>query len=247
MDRLTNARPTPALVVAMVALVAAMSGAAIALPGRSIVSTGDLKNHAVTQEKIARGAVGSKQIIGKSIRGNRLKDGAIRSKQVAADGIDSSNIVDYETSPPVLVNATDGATLAVARAAAPETELLSKGQLTVYAKCLHDTTGVGEVRGEIYARSSADGGVLSGVDQLPTGDANLLNSTTPETDRVLDFESVAAANAASYGNGTGSAATPDGTALRLLDTIGVKQGTLVPTDGVFGDGDVCLFGLDALG
>ncbi len=83
MERSRNARPTPALVVAMVALVAAMSGAAVALPGRSTVSTGDLKNHAATQEKIARGAVGSKQIIGKST------DGVFGDGDVCLFGLDA--------------------------------------------------------------------------------------------------------------------------------------------------------------
>jgi hypothetical protein len=249
MNRLRNLCPSPALLLAMIALVLAMSGAAIAGSGK--VKTNDIKNGAVTKKKLAKGSVGSPQIIGKSIKGNRLKDGAIKSEQVAADGLDSSNIADYKTFPQVRVAATDGATLAAARTAAPETELFTKGQLTVYAKCLHDTSGTGEVRGEIYIRSSADGGVLSGsgvgTGQLPNGDADLLNTTTPETDRIADFESVAAANAGSFGTGSSSAATPDGTSLRLLDTIGVKQGALAPTNGVFGDGNVCLFALDALG
>ena len=52
-------RPTPALIVAMVALVAAMSGAAVALPGKGTVSTNDIKKGAITKKLLAKGAVGS--------------------------------------------------------------------------------------------------------------------------------------------------------------------------------------------
>ena len=41
--------------------------------------------------------------------------------------------------------------------------------------------------------------------------------------------------------------TPDGTSLTALTTIGVKQGTLPAGNGLFGDGNVCLFGLTVFG
>ncbi len=82
MSWISKSRPSPAMIVAMAALVMAMSGAAIALPGKGKVQTNDLQNGSVTKKKIAKGAVGSAQIIGKSIKGNRLKDGG-REEQAA--------------------------------------------------------------------------------------------------------------------------------------------------------------------
>jgi hypothetical protein len=50
-------RPSPAMVVAVIALVAALSGAAVALPGRNSVQSNDIKRHNVKLSDIARGAV----------------------------------------------------------------------------------------------------------------------------------------------------------------------------------------------
>lgn len=258
MNVLRKARPTPALIVAMIALVLALSGAAVALPGKSVVGPSDIKNGAVTQKKIKKGAVRSKQIKGKSIRGNRLrdravtakqiKDATITSRQVATGGLDSSNMSDYEVLGAnnfVRVDATEAATEAAARTAAPETELFSKGQLTVYAKCFRET-GAGVVHGVIYARTTANGALLKGSgaspDALPNGDASLLNTNTPEEQAEVDKQAETNANAGSIGEGEGVLIAPDGTDLHLLTHIAVKQGTLAGGDGAFGAGNVCLFG-----
>jgi hypothetical protein len=50
-------RPSPALVVAVIALMAALGGAAVALPGRNSVTSNDIKRHNVKLSDIARGAV----------------------------------------------------------------------------------------------------------------------------------------------------------------------------------------------
>jgi hypothetical protein len=50
-------RPSPAMVVAVIALVAALGGAAVALPGRNSVRSNDIKRHNVKLSDIARGAV----------------------------------------------------------------------------------------------------------------------------------------------------------------------------------------------
>lgn len=52
-----STRPSPALIVAMVALVAAVSGTAIALPGRNSVKSNDIAKHAVKGRDIAKQAV----------------------------------------------------------------------------------------------------------------------------------------------------------------------------------------------
>lgn len=269
MKLISNLRPSPALVVALAALVLAMSGAALALPGKNSVTKNDIKNGAVTTKKIAKGAVGSKQIKGKSIKGNRIKDGGIKDKQIAAktikakqiadatitgaqvadESIDSSKISDLHVQANGLtrVSATAGATEAAAQAAAPETALYSKGQLSFYAKCFTDSAN-GDTLGVIYARTAANGSLLAGTDDLPANPgAVLLDTNTLEQDRELDTEEVEDANEAFFDQADGSATSPDNTAVRLETTIGVKQGTLAGGDGVYGAGDVCLFGLDALG
>lgn len=266
MERLKKSlRPTPALIVAMTALVVAMSGAAIALPGKSSVHKNDIEDGAVTSKKIADGAVGSRQIQGKSIKGNRLKDGAVKEKQIAdatitdkqiadatitgkqvADGgLSDKNLNDYEVIGDgsfVKLTATEAATPAAAQAAAPETILFSKGQLTLYAKCFRDTTA-GEIRGAIYARSTANGAILQGAGtDLPNANAVLLDTTTTEDNRAVDIQSNTVANAGTVGESESVLIGADGTDLQILSHIAVKQGTFPGGNGAFGDGNVCIFG-----
>jgi hypothetical protein len=53
----TRTRPSPALIVAMVALVAAVSGTALALPGKNSVKSNDIAAGAVKGKDIANGAI----------------------------------------------------------------------------------------------------------------------------------------------------------------------------------------------
>jgi hypothetical protein len=256
MSALRSLRPTPALVVAMVALVAAMSGAAVALPGKATVSTNDIKKQAITKKLIAKGAVGSKQIIGKSIKGNRLKDGAVKDKQIADGTITGAKVADdtltdakssdYDVigdAGVVRVTATEAGTEAAAQAAAPETELFSKGGLTLYAKCFRDTTGAGTVFGEIYARTSASGALMQGTNIYPNNNATLLDTNTIEEDAELDTQTVAVADSGTIGEAESALVSADGaTDLTVVTHIAVKQGSFAGGNGAFGDGNVCLFG-----
>ena len=47
-------RPSPAMIVAVIALVAALGGVAVALPGRNSVKSKDIAPHAVKRSDIAR-------------------------------------------------------------------------------------------------------------------------------------------------------------------------------------------------
>ncbi len=205
--KLSNLRPSPALIVAMTALVVAMSGAALALPGKGSVGKNDIKNGAVTAKKIARGAIGSKQIKGKSIRGNRIKDGGIDTKQLADDAVteakvadgaitgakvaneslSSSKIGDYAVISSaagnfVKLTATEAATAAAARTAAPETELFTKGQIKLTAKCFRDTAA-NETTAEIYVKSTAPGAIFSSDEDSKPGGNAAADFLNPDTGR----------------------------------------------------------------
>src|SRR5262245_46306011 len=79
MKKASVAGPSPALVVALVALVAAMTGAAAALPGQNTVTSGDIK----------REAVRSKHIKGHSLRGSDVQRDALKGKQILADRLEA--------------------------------------------------------------------------------------------------------------------------------------------------------------
>src|SRR4051794_6412022 len=65
-------RPSPALVVAVIALVAALGGVATALPGRNSVRSDDIARHAVRNADIAKGAVDG-------FKTNLMKAGELKS------------------------------------------------------------------------------------------------------------------------------------------------------------------------
>jgi hypothetical protein len=72
MRRFSVRRPSPAMAVAFVALLAALSGTAIALPGTNSVDSGDIKNRQVKGQDIARNAV----------TGAKVKNGALAGADV---------------------------------------------------------------------------------------------------------------------------------------------------------------------
>ena len=269
MRNLTRLRPSPAMIVAGVALVMAMSGAAIALPGKGKVKSNDIAKGAVKTKAIAKGAVGSKQIKGKSIKGNRIKDKAIKAKQiadatitngkiadatitgakVAPDGLSSSNIGDYKAVSTEFVAATDGVDRATARAAAPPQELFSKGQLSIYAKCYRDTTA-DEVWADIFVATSAAGAVFDGDNfELSGGPAatDFLNPDTPEEERPLEEDTNALANDAEVNESEFMAMAPDGTKLVGQTSAAAKNGNLALNNGLYGAGNGCLFEAEIAG
>jgi hypothetical protein len=148
---------------------------------------------------------------------------------------------------PVKVTATNGANLANARTAAPETLLFRQGTVEVYAKCMYDTTA-GDIHGEMYVRTTADGAMMSGADSWP-GNAGtvFVNIAMAEVDRQLYTEVAAAVNSASFSEQPGAITAADGTNYSVLSNIGVKQGSIPTGNGPFGTGNVCLFGGVILG
>ncbi len=251
MKQLRGMRPSPALVVAMIALVAAMSGAAAALPGKSSVNSGDIKDGAVKATDIKDDAVRSKHIKGKSVKGSDVEDDALKGKQILEDKLEA--VPEAKTVQTVelfgdsfeRVNATDGVDTATARAAAPKVALATRGQLSVYGKCFRNTT-VDTVFGAIFIETSADGGIFqSGPNQLE-GTGGFLNVATDEIDRTLLGASTGS-NGSVLDAGSWYAMAPDGTGTGGEVAVAAKNGTVPGGNGVYGDGNVCLFGGNAIG
>lgn len=240
MDRPHSVRPSPALIVALVALLAAMSGAAVALPGKKTVGPGDIKD----------GAVGSRQIKAKSVKGSDVQEDALKGRQVfeeklaAVPEAEAVQTVSLFGDSFERVAATDGPDAAAARASAPKVALAGKGELSVYGKCFR-STAVDTVFARVYIETSADGAVFeSGTDQLE-GTGGFLDVATDENDREL-LATSAGTNGALLDTGQWYAMSSDGTGIGGRVAAGAKNGT-VGANGVFGDGNVCLFGGDAIG
>ena len=143
------------------------------------------------------------------------------------------------------VVATPGPDEATARASAPKVPLATYGPFSFYAKCF--SYPVDTVRGEIYVETTQAGSILSSNDgdDLPGGPlaTDFLNPSTPEVDRQLYLETTLAndANYSPEDDDDNHLMAPDGTALDGKVQGAVKNGTLAEGNGVYGDGDVCLF------
>jgi len=261
------------MVVAMIALVVAIGGTAIAA---TKIGTKQLKNNAVTAKKIKKNAVTASKIKAKAVAtgklaassvatgkiaasavtGSKIADGAVTGPKIATnavdgskvadDSIDSAKTSDYKVFGVLQVTATVGATLAAARDAAPEQPLLNKGPLEFYAKCYRDSV-LDELVGAIFVRTTTDFSIMEGSTDLPGGllATDYLNIATLEANRVLYFTGITNAGA-SYSESESLAAATDGTAVNVLTGIGVKNGA-VAADGPYGPGNACIFQGSAMG
>lgn len=81
-DFLASRKPSPAMGVAFVALLAALSGTAVALPGKNTVDSGDIKNRQVKGKDVARNAV----------TGSKIKTGAVKSSDVGNDSLTGTDV-----------------------------------------------------------------------------------------------------------------------------------------------------------
>ena len=81
-DFFARRRPSPAMAIAFVALLAALSGTAIALPGTNTVNSGDIVNNTVRGKDIRNGTVGGKDI----------KNGSVKSADVGDNSLTGTDI-----------------------------------------------------------------------------------------------------------------------------------------------------------
>jgi hypothetical protein len=84
-------RPSPAMIVALIALVAALSGTAYAALGKNSVGTRQLKAKAVTSGKIANNAVTSAKVAKNSLTGADINVGALGTVPSAATAGSAGN------------------------------------------------------------------------------------------------------------------------------------------------------------
>jgi hypothetical protein len=101
-SRLRRLRPSPAAVIGTVALVFALSGVAVALPGKNSVATKDIKKNAVTAAKIKNGAV----------TGGKLGDGSVTTSKLANDAATGAKVDEASLGKVPSATKADSATTA---------------------------------------------------------------------------------------------------------------------------------------
>jgi hypothetical protein len=142
MSRILRRRPSPAMVVAFVALCVALAGTATALPGRARVKKDDIARAAVRAQHIYQNAVRSKHIKARNVTRSKIAKRSINSELVGKDAITGENIVESSlTTVPAAsnsakVNNRSVEKLAfVAPAGTPGTTVLNLNGLVITAAC----------------------------------------------------------------------------------------------------------------
>lgn len=103
-------RPSPAMIVAFIALCVALAGTATALPGRNKVRSDDIARGAVRSSDIGRAAVRSRHIKSRNVTRSKIAAKAINSSLVGTDALTGANIL--ESSLEAVPNATNAASAA---------------------------------------------------------------------------------------------------------------------------------------
>lgn len=239
--RIRNWLPSPAMLVATIALVLAISGAAVALPGKNKVDKNDIQKNAVGSKQINNGKVKSKDLKDNGIKGKDVKDGALGGDKIADGTLNTVDLADRFTFKEGPTPMTDGADTDAARAAAPEIPLYSSGPIEIYAKCYGGPTST-NIDAAIYVRTSQDGALTGGEMRYPNDGPDLLDADTPEADRLLIGAGHPHMDEAESDSGVASVTSHDlSVQVTIEGYVAAKGGTLPGGDGAFGSGDSCIF------
>jgi hypothetical protein len=262
MRRIKQTKPSAALIVAVVALVAALGGGAVA--GVAVTSLNKKDKKQVT--KIAK-KQGKKQAkkqakkqIGKQfpVESSQIADGAVGGPQIASNSIEDSKLTDLDlfgdSFVPAPVSDQTDKEARPGQVAAPKVPLFSKGQLSVYGKCFEIQAA--EIYATVSVETGAAGAILTAndtVDPEPSapggpdpkntfdpwldGDPDFLDPDTDEIDRTVGRASEGAGSlqTSDLTRASFTAMSPDGTAINGLMSMAVGTG------GIFGSGTGCLF------
>lgn len=178
MNRLKSFKPSPAMAVAFVALLAALSGTAIALPGKNTVDSGDLRRGAVKNPDLARNAVTGAKTRNSSLSGPDIRNGGVGSADIANDALTGTDInesslgaVPSATSANRAAGAANVDSLTIGKLVKAEIgqtqTVLTKGPLTIQVVCSDPDTDTNPdltIRFKTTQDDSAVGLLTSAVD-----------------------------------------------------------------------------------
>ena len=112
MRRFFVRRPSPAMAIAFIALLAALSGTAIALPGTNTVDSGDIKNGQVKNKDIGKNAVNGKKVKNGSIASADVKNGSLTGTDVKDNSLTGNDINEGTLGQVPSANSANSATTA---------------------------------------------------------------------------------------------------------------------------------------
>lgn len=162
MRRLLARRPSPAMVVAMIALFASLGGVSYGVATNSIdsreiknnsvrskdlrnndVRTGDLRNNDVRSRDIRNRTITGGDVANDTLSGVNVLESSLAQVPSAARADNAANVDKLKTvdSFKRVTSSASNGNIKTARAAAAEVALFSFGPFDVYGKCFTDTDG----------------------------------------------------------------------------------------------------------
>ena len=139
MSRIMKRRPSPAMVVAFIALGVALAGTANALPGKNRVRKDDIARAAVRTQHIYKNAVRTKHIRARNVTRSKISRRAINSELVGQDALTGENIVESSLSTVPNASKVNNRSVEkiafVAAAGTGGTQVLNLNGLTISAAC----------------------------------------------------------------------------------------------------------------
>ncbi len=228
MSRTRCLRPSPAVLIALLALVLSVAGPALARDASGfaarVISGRTIKQHSISGIRLKNNTLTGLQI-------NEAKLGPVPTAanavtaQSATSALNAVNAASAGTAATAgsattaaradelagharfftRAAATSGVSLAAALAASPEVALAELGTVSLYARCLRDASGGPQVEALVYVRTTIPGGVLD----APA--SQLLGSATGDT--------------------LGPATSQDRRVIRSVDTVGADTATFAGAGG----------------
>jgi hypothetical protein len=152
-------RPSPAMIVAIIALIAALTGTAFAALGKNTVGTKQLKKNAVTAAKIKKNAVTTAKIKNAAVTGDKVNEATLGPVPNAVKATTATNAT----------TATSAATAGSANSLAGYKpfgvfvgpglhDIASFGPFLIKAECVINNAGTDE--GEMQLYTSVDGAAM---------------------------------------------------------------------------------------
>jgi hypothetical protein len=267
MRRIKHYRPSPATVLASIALFVSLGGVSYGVATGSIDSR-EIRNNTVRSKDIRNNQVSSRDIRNNSVRGRDVRNSTLTGADVKNDKLTGADVLESSLGLVPAANASNFAnransagavdsvlTFPLKRAAAaadlasaPQVALGTKGAFSFYGKCYKAS---GRVQADIYVALTSGVATFSTEDQDDSTPATgYLKPSTPETDRLVEETNTgAAANSFDADNEDADFRATDGTTA-ITGVVGLaeaKQGSPAAGDGPFGSGDACLFGGSVFG
>jgi len=238
MTRIRDLRPSPAMVVALVALSVALAGSASALPGRNRVKRDDIARNSVQSSDIRKNAIRTRHIKKHQVTRSRIAKRSIDSALVADDSLTGADVLESSLAKVPDADKLDGkdssqfvggTRLAPFTLAGGETkEIYKVGSLTLAARC---TISPGGDSALVLISTAQDNSAFQG-DASANSD---LDTTDPEGERSFLLAGPAASGTPAFARvADGFAIAPDGSV--------VNGASLYAGVNVLGSGGRCLFG-----